>query len=136
MAKDEPTKTNKRTLRAPSQTMRQQSEQAQTDADKPLRSRHLRAAAASSRQGFTRFGKAFDRQPFRAIGKVLGVVGRILVPRFVRNAFGELRLVTWPNRKETRQLTFAVLIFAAIFGAAITVVDYGLDKLFKAVILN
>jgi preprotein translocase SecE subunit len=48
----------------------------------------------------------------------------------------ELRLVTWPNWKQSRQLTFAVLVFAVIFGAAIAVVDYGLDKVFRNILLK
>jgi preprotein translocase SecE subunit len=137
VAKTEPEKTTKRRFKAPSPTVRQQAEKAQAAADnKPERNRRLKAAAASGRKPFAKVGKAFDRQPFRAIGKVFKFIGRILVPKFVRNAFGELRLVTWPGRKETRQLTFAVLIFATVFGAIITVVDYGLDKVFKALILN
>jgi len=47
-----------------------------------------------------------------------------------------LRQVTWPNRKESRQLTLAVILFAVIFGAMVTVLDYGLDKVFKQVLLK
>jgi preprotein translocase SecE subunit len=81
----------------------------------------------------------------KVLGKVLGVieklkpvhiVGLILVPPYFRNSWRELRQVTWPSRKETRQLTSAVLIFAIIFGVLIAITDYGLDKLFKKVILK
>lgn len=124
MANNEPAKTNKRRLKAPTQTMRQQAEKAQANSDKPDKTRRLRSAANTGSQPFRRFGKLFDRQPFRFIG-------RILAPRFVRNAIIELRLVTWPSRRETRQLTFAIA-----FGVIVTIVDYGLDKLFKALIID
>lgn len=61
---------------------------------------------------------------------------RSFVPRYFIDSWKELKLVTWPNRKTTWQLTFAVFMFAFIFGALITVVDYGLDKIFKAVIVK
>ncbi|MCA9326638.1 preprotein translocase subunit SecE, partial [Candidatus Saccharibacteria bacterium] len=71
----------------------------------------------------------FKYQPFKFIAKVAGWVGLILVPRYIRSSFKELKHVTWPNRKESRALTRAVLIFAIVFGASIALVDFGLDKL-------
>lgn len=136
MAESKPSKTTKRRLRAPSQTVREQAQKAQVEADKPVKPRRLRRAATAASKPLGRFAKLFDRQPFRAIGKVLSIIGRILLPRFIRNAFAELKFVKWPDRKQSRQLTFAVLMFAIAFGVVITVVDYGLDKLFKAIILK
>jgi len=69
---------------------------------------------------------------FRIIAKVL----RWLAPRYFVNAFREVRLVTWPNRRETVRLTVAVFIFAIVFGGLVAVVDKGLDKIFKDVILR
>jgi preprotein translocase SecE subunit len=73
--------------------------------------------------------KIGHRQPFRT-------AGHILWPAYFRNSWKELRQVTWPNRRESLQLTSAVIIFATIFGIMIAVVDYGLDKLFKQVLLK
>ena len=78
----------------------------------------------------------FNRQPFKFIGKVLSLIGKVLLPVYVRNSWKELKLVTWPSLKLSRQLTFAVLMFAIVFGAAIAIVDYGLDKLFRAFLLK
>jgi preprotein translocase SecE subunit len=72
-------------------------------------------------------------KPFRFVGKWIGIV---VVPPYVRSSFRELRLVTWPNWRQTCRLTFAVLAFAAVFGAAIAGIDFGLDKLFKEVLLK
>jgi preprotein translocase SecE subunit len=136
VANTEPTKSTKRRLRAPAQTVREQAEKAQADAGKPPRKRRLKAAAATTRKPLGKIARIFNYQPFKAVAVVGRFIGRIIVPKFVRNAFKELRLVTWPDRKKTRQLTFAVLAFAIVFGVIITVVDYGLDKLFKAIILK
>ena len=61
---------------------------------------------------------------------------RFIIPPYFRNSWKELKQVTWPNRKETRQLTVAVFIFAIAFGILVAVTDYGLDKIFKKVLLK
>ncbi|HLB66423.1 MAG TPA: preprotein translocase subunit SecE [Candidatus Saccharimonadales bacterium] len=61
---------------------------------------------------------------------------KFLVPSYFKNSFKELKQVTWPGRRETIKLTFAVFMFAIGFGALITVTDYGLDQLFKKVLLK
>jgi preprotein translocase SecE subunit len=68
--------------------------------------------------------------------KVFRAIGRILWPSYFRNSWKELKQVTWPNRKETWQLTLAVILFSTVFGALIAAVDYGLDKIFRKLILE
>ena len=63
-------------------------------------------------------------------------IGNMLGLRYVRDSWSELKLVTWPTFRESRRLTTAVIIFSVIFGLLIAIVDYGLDKLFREVILN
>jgi preprotein translocase SecE subunit len=72
----------------------------------------------------------------KGAGGLFGLLGKILVPPYIRNSWKELKQVTWPNWKQSRQLTFAVLVFAVIFGAAVAIVDFGLDKLFKHILLK
>jgi preprotein translocase subunit SecE len=74
----------------------------------------------------------------RKIGhfKPFRVVGYILVPPYFRNSWKELKLVTWPTKRESRRLTLAVIIFAVVFGVLVAIVDYGLDKLFKRILLK
>ncbi|MHB1864681.1 MAG: preprotein translocase subunit SecE [Candidatus Saccharimonadales bacterium] len=67
---------------------------------------------------------------------VLSKVGRILFPKYLRTSFEELRKVTWPSFKESRRLTYAVLAFAIIFGASVALVDWGLGKIFKHILLK
>ncbi len=77
--------------------------------------------------------------PFRFLGRLLRPVGKVLrfiVPPYFRNSWKELRLVTWPSRRETLRLTGAVIMFSIVFGAVIAAVDYGLEKLFKEVLLK
>lgn len=85
------------------------------------------------------------RPPLKQIGhglrwffrlRVVRFIGRILGLSFIRGSWQELKEVTWPTRREGRRLTTAVIIFSVIFGALIAAVDYGLDKLFKQVLLK
>ncbi len=75
-------------------------------------------------------------RPIAPIGRFLKKYLRWLVPKYFINSWRELKLVTWPTRKETWRLTAAVFIFAVVFGALVAVVDKGLDEIFKKVILK
>ncbi|MFZ1249587.1 MAG: preprotein translocase subunit SecE [Candidatus Saccharimonadales bacterium] len=71
----------------------------------------------------------FTLPPLRFIGRMLGL-------GYLRSSFRELRHVTWPTFRESMRLTSAVIIFSIIFGLIIAVVDFGLDKLFKQILLK
>lgn len=97
------------------------------------------------KQGITRLTLSYIAKPFKPIGKLLTklgklkpfrIIGRILLPSYFRNSWKELKQVTWPGRKESWQLTLAVIIFATLFGVMIALVDFGLDKAFKQVLLK
>lgn len=77
--------------------------------------------------------KPFKTRPMRFVGRWLS---RLLLINYFRNSWNELKQVTWPNRKQTTQLTIAVFVFALTFAVMITIVDYGLDKLFRKVLLK
>jgi len=100
---------------------------------------------AQKEPGVTRLTLSYLARPFQIVGKVLAKVGHKQPFRFIghmlwlayfRNSWKELRQVTWPSRRESWQLTSAVIIFATIFGILIAIVDFGLDKLFKQVLLK
>ena len=79
---------------------------------------------------------------FQKVGRFLGkfkffrFIGKIFWPTYFRESWKELRQVTWPTRRETWQLTLAVIIFSTIFGVIVAVVDYGLNKLFKQLLIG
>ncbi len=77
--------------------------------------------------------KPFKTKPMRKIGRILS---KILLINYFRESWRELKLVAWPNKKETIKLTFAVIVFALIFGFAIAIVDYGLDKIFRRLLIG
>lgn len=61
---------------------------------------------------------------------------RSFIPRFFKEAWTEVRKVEWPDRRSTVRMTIAVFVFSFIFGLIITVVDYGLGKLFRKVFIE
>jgi len=129
-SQEKPSKKPKRQLKAAPVTLREQSEQAQAKSAKPkARTRAGRILSAPFR---------FIGRIFRPLGKFkfFRIIGYIFAPPYIRSAFKELRLVTWPDRTKTRQLTFAVIIFSLIFGVLAALVDYGLDKVFRSIILK
>lgn len=73
--------------------------------------------------------------PDNKIGNILSKKV-VWIPGFIKNAFKELRLVEWPDARMTVKLSFAVIIFSIIFSAFIGIVDYGLGKVFKEVLLS
>lgn len=73
--------------------------------------------------------------PDNRLGAILRKRVRIL-PKFMIEAGQEIRLVTWPNARETTRLTIAVFVFAVIFATIVGILDYGLDKLFREVIIK
>lgn len=103
------------------------------------------APEAIKKRGIVGWAFYYITWPLRFVGrqiaklerfKVFRIIGYVLVPPYLRNSWGELKQVTWPGRKETFQLTLAVLAFAVIFGILVTTVDYGLEKVFKRIILG
>ena len=86
--------------------------------------------------------------PFHALGRgfakvwrskalaPLRWIGRIVVPRYFRNAFGELKLVQWPKARLVWRLTGAVLLFGLIMGLAVAGLDWAFEKLFREVLLG
>jgi len=145
VAEDQSGKANKpkrRIRQAPS--VREQSIQSANSTPKPRRVRRAAGGVTSIFKSIWRFIVMllrpfsfllwpFKTRPVRFIGRVLAVV---LLINFFKGAFSELKGVEWPDRKQTTQLTVAVFVFAIIFGIIIAATDYGLDRIFKRILLK
>ncbi len=70
------------------------------------------------------------------IFKPVKFIGHYVIPPYFRNSWRELKLVTWPNRKQSRQLTLAVIMFSVVIGAFVALLDFGFGKLFKEIIIK
>lgn len=144
MAEKSKKSAKKATAKKPTQTVRERSSQ-QSEA-KPKK-RVVQRTATGISKPFKAIGRfiakiarpfrfllwPFKTKPLRFIGRVLY---KILFIGYFKNSWKELREVTWPGRKETWQLTFAVFVFAIVFGLLVTVIDLGLVKLFRDVLLK
>lgn len=135
--------TKKRQLKKPVESVRERAAKA-AEPKQPRRihkvrsqtSKPFKAIAKVLKTIFAPFSfvlKPFKTKPLRAVGRFLATV---LLLRYVRNSWRELRQVDWPNRRTTWQLTAAVFIFALFFGVIIALSDYGLDKVFKKLIIK
>lgn len=132
---EESSESKKRVRKAP--TKREQSEQIRAKADSPKRIRSatskLSKPADATKRTLkkeyylplpdNRFGRFFNKR-------------RSLIPSYFKKSFAELKLVTWPNRRDTWRLTFAVFVFAILIGCTVAAVDKGLEELFKNIILD
>jgi len=130
------------------ETVREQAEKASAREEKGYerpRSVFWRGFTAPIRALGRALKKLGHLPPLRQIGHGLRWFARLRVVRFIAkilllpyfyNSWRELRQVTWPTRRESRRLTTAVVLFALVFGLLIALVDYGLDKLFKQVLLK
>ncbi len=138
----EPKAKKKRILKT--ETVRERTEKAATA---PPKKRHLRKSASFVAKPFRFVWRSlvivlrpfgFLLWPFKTrIARFIGrILAKVLLLHYFINSFRELRQVSWPNRREVVKLTFAVFVFAFIFGLVITVVDYGLDKVFKKILLQ
>ena len=56
--------------------------------------------------------------------------------QFVRECWGELRKVEWPNQRQLFSATVVVLIAVAVVGAFLYVADEAFSRLVRDVILN
>ena len=61
---------------------------------------------------------------------------RSIAPRYLREAWGEMRQVTWPRFGQAMRLTASVALFAFFFAVLVYAVDWVLTKIFEEVILN
>jgi preprotein translocase SecE subunit len=124
-------------------TVRERTEQTNNAKPKSRRVRQTASAASTPLRAIGRFIRKifrpfrfllrpFKTRPARFVGRILS---KIFLLGYIKNSWIEVRQVTWPGRKETRQLTLAVFAFALVFGLLITVLDYGLTKIFEKVIL-
>jgi len=122
----------------PVATVRQQAEKAQQAAAVPKKKKFANVGRNLNPifKPFRLIGKIGRYQPFPFLKKMFIFLGKIIFPTYFRNAWKELKLVTWPNWKQSRRLTYAVLIFSIVFGTLIALVDYGLGKLFRHLLIG
>lgn len=107
---------------------------------KAIKPRRIKLAGKKLRRPFAAAAKIGKKEyylplPKNKIGNFLNKK-RNLIPGFFKASYAELKLVSWPNAKTTINLSVAVFLFAFFFGLVVALADYGLDKLFKQLIIK
>ena len=116
------------------QTVRERTKQASGKPERRLKIRRKRGSGSATRLRKIS-GKEYNLPlPKNRLGRLLSKRGR-LVPRYFREAWAEIKQVTWPTRQTVR-LTTAVFIFALVFGTLVALLDIGLDKIFRELIIK
>jgi preprotein translocase SecE subunit len=139
---DEEKPKTKRRIRKTAPTIRERAEATQSKAEKKSKPSRIGPVLSKAKTPFNKLKKiklpSASRvpAPLRKIGRAITKVLGWLAPRYFVNAWREVRLVTWPSRRETWRLTGAVFIFAFVFGTIVFGVDKALDEIFKKVVLK
>lgn len=117
---------NKDEAKKPKVAKKQQTVRERTKAAPKQRGRRIRSTARKASWPIRKL--AFLKKPLKFLGR--------FVPGFFKGAWHEIRLVTWPNARQTMQLTLAVFIFAVVFAAIVGALDYVIGEIFKEVIIR
>lgn len=66
--------------------------------------------------------------------KRIPIIGPII--SFIKEAYAELRKVSWPKRKEVAKMVIVVVVSIVIGAFILGALDYGLTSLVKTLLLN
>ena len=132
---DKPDKTQRRPrIRKAPISKREQLEAKSAAMPDPRRKRAVHAAAKPLKK--LKLPKNRATLPLFILGRFVKKVLRKIIPRYFVDSWHEVRQVTWPGRRETWRLTFAVFVFALVFGLLASGTDKILDEVFKRTILK
>jgi preprotein translocase SecE subunit len=133
---DKPATTKKRKVKNP-ETFRERALKANVEDDTPRKRSKISRPFKALLRPIKRLLVAIVTFPlFKPLRTPLRIIGKIIFPVYFRNSWAELKDVTWPSFRESLRLTWAVLLFAIIFGTSVALVDYGLDAVFKRILLK
>lgn len=125
----------KNTVAKKKSSMRESAAKTRANAAKPKR---VRKAASAASKPVGAVSKAL-RQEYHVIPRgdkeSFWTKSRSFTPTYFKNAWNEVKQVSWPGRSETWRLVFAVFIFAIVMGLMIALLDYVLEKVLREVIL-
>jgi preprotein translocase SecE subunit len=120
----------KKRLVKKAETVREKAERVTTETAQPRRLHKTKRRIGAPFRLIGRIGRRLNKIKF------FRIIGYIIVAPYFRNSFRELKHVTWPKFRESIRLTSAVILFAAVFGILVALVDFLLDKVFKQVLLK
>jgi preprotein translocase subunit SecE len=135
MAEEKSVKNTPRKRKSPATVREHAEKQAEKRVEKPhkIRGKIHRPLSVLRRAGAKEYTpiKVPEKKGIRILNKRVRIV-----PKFVRESWAELKLVTWPTKREAARLTLAVFIFATVFTIFIQIIDFAFNKLVKEIILR
>ncbi len=120
------------------ETVRERAEKAAEKRTHEPRRRKVATAAAKPVKGVRRaLKREFHpiKTPDNKVGRFLGKK-RGFIPKYLKDSFSELKLVSWPTFRQAVGLTLNVIVFSVAIGVFVKIVDYGFEKIVKGVILK
>jgi preprotein translocase subunit SecE len=133
----EPAKKVPRRRKAP-ETVRERAQKDSAKKEAPKKSTAVKARIHRPLSKLRRLG-AKEYHPIKVPEKrgVKHLNKRVnLVPKYVRESWAELKLVTWPTKKEAAQKTIAVIAFAIVIAILVQLLDLLFSKVVKEIILR
>ncbi len=131
-------RTKKLVVRRKIETVRERADKKHAKSDKPSRhSQVSRVAGGSFAKVHGLLTKEYHpiKLPESKVGKVL-TKRRTATPSYFKDSVSEIKLVEWPSRRQALSLSMAVIVFSVVIAIFVKLLDYGLGKLFKEVILK
>ncbi len=132
-----PAKKSTNKSKAASETVRDKAKKAQVSAAKPKR--RLKTSSVRVLNPIKK-GASFARKevhlPISNNKSGFLHKKRRIIPKYFRESWEQLKLVTWPDRRETIKLTIAVFIFAIVIAVFVAAVDWVFTKIFREVLLG
>ena len=116
-------------------------ERAEKDATKKASTTKTQAVKTKIHRPLSKLRRASAKEyhpikaPDNKAGRIMNKRVRF-VPKFVRESWAELKLVTWPTKREAASKTVAVIIFAAVIMIFVQVLDKIFSQLVKEIILR
>lgn len=136
MAKAEkPSEKKDKNQKKPKVSIRERNRKAAESKEKPKR---IRKAAVQAKKPVSGAAKVLTKE-FHILPRKneagFFTRSRNVTPKYFSDSAQELKLVTWPGRRETWKLVFAVFAFALTLGIFIALLDFGISKVFRDIIL-
>lgn len=138
MAEEEKAAKKKPRIRKSPETVRERADKQSAKNSAPTKTSKLKGKIYRPLSTLRRVGaKEYHPIPVpdNKAGRILKKRVRI-VPKFIREAWAELKLVTWSTKKEAARLTGAVIVFALFFSIFIQLLDFAFNKLVKEIFIK
>jgi len=119
----------------PKKSLRERNKKASETKGKPKRVRKTASTIGSTLGGAVKLLNAERHAIPRKKKDSFFHKTRRITPSYFVKSIAELKNVTWPGRKETWKLVFAVFVFSLVIGLFIAGLDYVLTKVFREIIL-